>query len=82
MEKYPQFPVTHRLHCNAPCDQIFVMDQGRIVERGTHLKLLNAGGAYAQKLRTLLAADQAEEIDDAASASKIVPDSRLHLNAT
>ena len=29
-------------------DQILVMDHGRIVERGTHRQLLEAGGAYAQ----------------------------------
>ena len=29
-------------------NQILVMDQGRIVERGTHRVLLEAGGLYAQ----------------------------------
>jgi ATP-binding cassette subfamily B protein len=29
-------------------DQILVLDQGRIVEHGTHKALLDRGGAYAQ----------------------------------
>jgi ATP-binding cassette subfamily B protein len=29
-------------------DQILVLDHGRIVERGTHRGLVEAGGAYAQ----------------------------------
>ncbi|MCZ7654139.1 MAG: hypothetical protein M5R42_07395 [Rhodocyclaceae bacterium] len=29
-------------------DEILVLDQGHIVERGTHRMLLERGGAYAQ----------------------------------
>jgi len=38
--------IAHRLSTVVDADQILVMDQGRIVERGTHAELLRAGGAY------------------------------------
>jgi ATP-binding cassette subfamily B protein len=40
--------IAHRLSTVMDADQILVMDHGRIVERGSHRDLLEAGGAYAQ----------------------------------
>ena len=40
--------VTHRLSSVRDYDCIFVMAEGRIVERGSHAELLTAGGAYAE----------------------------------
>lgn len=40
--------IAHRLSTIADADQILVMDQGRIVERGTHLKLLATGEIYTK----------------------------------
>ncbi|GIK25678.1 MAG: metal ABC transporter permease [Betaproteobacteria bacterium] len=40
--------IAHRLSTVMNADEILVLDQGRIVERGTHRALLERGGAYAQ----------------------------------
>ena len=49
--------IAHRLSTVRDADQIVVLDQGRIVERGTHDELLERGGLYA----ALVARDVAEE---------------------
>ena len=41
------FIVAHRLSTIMSADQILVIDQGRIIERGTHRQLLTANGKYA-----------------------------------
>jgi len=40
--------IAHRLSTIIAADQILVMDKGRIVERGTHHELLQAGGLYRE----------------------------------
>jgi ATP-binding cassette subfamily B protein len=39
--------VAHRLSTVAGADEIIVLSEGKIVERGTHRELLDAGGLYA-----------------------------------
>lgn len=40
--------VTHRTAAAARCDEIVVLDEGKVIERGSHDELLRQGGFYAQ----------------------------------
>jgi ATP-binding cassette subfamily B protein len=40
--------VAHKLATIRSADQIIVLADGRVTERGTHEALLNAGGLYAR----------------------------------
>lgn len=40
--------IAHRLSTIAAMDRLIVIDEGRIVEQGTHQELLGSGGIYAQ----------------------------------
>jgi len=46
MEQQTSFVIAHRLRTIRDADQVLVIDDGRIVERGTHVELLQQGGVY------------------------------------
>ena len=45
-ERRTSFVIAHRLSTIRDADVILVMEGGKIVEQGTHDRLLAAGGAY------------------------------------
>jgi len=51
--------IAHRLSTIREADQILVVNEGRIVERGTHAELLAAGGLYADLYHTQFAGQAA-----------------------
>jgi len=48
MEGKTVIAIAHRLSTIAAMDRLIVMDQGRIVEQGSHRQLIESGGIYAQ----------------------------------
>jgi ATP-binding cassette, subfamily B, heavy metal transporter len=53
--------IAHRLSTIVGADEIIVLDQGRIVERGTHSALLALGGLYASMWSRQREAEEARE---------------------
>jgi ATP-binding cassette subfamily B protein len=53
--------IAHRLSTIVSADEIIVLDQGRIAERGTHTELLAAGGLYASMWNRQREAEAARE---------------------
>jgi len=53
--------IAHRLSTVVHADNIIVLDEGAIVEQGTHLELLDKGGLYASLWARQREADEARE---------------------
>jgi ATP-binding cassette, subfamily B, heavy metal transporter len=69
--------IAHRLSTIVAADEIIVLDQGKIAERGTHTQLLASGGLYASMWNRQREAEEAREklalIDDENEAPNRAP---------
>jgi len=69
--------IAHRLSTIVSADEIIVLDQGRIAERGTHIALLARGGLYASMWNRQREAEAARErlaqVDDTNDAPNREP---------
>ena len=64
--------IAHRLSTVMDADEILVMDSGRIIERGSHARLLALDGHYAQMWRLQQQESRDEARADEAAASETV----------
>ena len=55
----PILVIAHRLSTITDADVIIVLDDGRVVETGTHDELRRAGGLYEDLYETLVRAEHA-----------------------
>ncbi|HYD63714.1 MAG TPA: ABC transporter ATP-binding protein/permease [Noviherbaspirillum sp.] len=55
--------IAHRLSTVVDATEIIVLDRGRIVERGTHLRLLQQGGMYARLWQLQQRAEDSEKME-------------------
>jgi len=68
MAERTSFVISHRISAVMHADQILVLDDGRIVERGTHDELASAGGIYADLLRRQTLEDEVRSGTEATPA--------------
>lgn len=61
--------ISHRLSSTQSAQKIYLLDQGRIVERGTHQELMQLKGSYAKMYATQAKNYQAAEEEDWLSGS-------------
>ena len=60
--------IAHRLSSLMHADEIVVLDDGRIVERGSHAELLATGGTYAELYELQSRSDASATLDEPAEA--------------
>ena len=63
MKQRTSIIVSHRISAVKDADEIIVLDDGRIIEQGTHASLLELGGYYHELYNRQLLADEIEGVE-------------------
>ena len=63
MKQRTSIIVSHRISAVKDADEIIVLDEGRIIERGSHASLISLGGYYHDLYSRQLLADEIEEAE-------------------
>jgi ATP-binding cassette subfamily B protein len=64
---------SHRVSAVRDANHVIVLDEGRVVERGTHASLISAGGRYAALLQRQQLEESIEEDGTPETVSEVVP---------
>jgi ATP-binding cassette subfamily B protein len=64
MEDRTSLIVSHRVSAVRDADLILVLEEGELIERGTHPELMRKGGTYATLLERQLLAEEVEHFDE------------------
>jgi ATP-binding cassette subfamily B protein len=65
--------VTHRVAAASRCDHIVVLDEGQIVQAGTHEELVRQPGLYAAFAEEQSAKSELEDLEAALASPEPVP---------
>jgi ATP-binding cassette subfamily B protein/subfamily B ATP-binding cassette protein MsbA len=63
LERQTTFVIAHRLSTVRRADLILLMEEGRVIERGTHEELMNARGTYYEMVLRQVESDKADVAD-------------------
>lgn len=59
--------ISHRLSSVKSCDKVFMLENGRLIEEGSHRQLMELDGSYAQMYKkqamNYLALDEGREVE-------------------
>ena len=63
---------SHRVSAVRDANQVIVLDDGRVVERGSHASLISAGGRYTALLQRQQLEESIEEESDVTDVTDVV----------
>jgi ATP-binding cassette subfamily B protein len=69
MARRTSIVIAHRLSTTRSADRVIVIDDGRVVEQGTHAELIRADGPYTRMYRRQLLAEELADDDDGLAVS-------------